>query len=45
MVTQIRDGHLKAVKDPNKIGPVCILTEIGADHGQELIVYNASNHC
>ena len=40
MVTLIRNVHLNPVHDPNQIGAVCILTEIGADPVQGLIVYN-----
>ena len=40
MVTLIRNDHRQPVHDPNQIGTVFMLTEIGAEPIQGLIVYN-----
>ena len=40
MVTLIRDDYLQPITDPDQIGPVCVLTGIGADPVHGRIVYN-----
>ena len=40
MVTLIRDDYLAPLYSPEQLGPVCVLTGIGADPVQGRIIYN-----